>query len=200
MQLSNSPAIVIPGRKHSERTRNPYSAAPGLWIPGSRLRAPRNDKRGGARHRPYSLRRGVRRRPVFPFDKMPRGWSAGWRTSLPSCRTSYDVRAPAGAPSRRFFTLGPRFLGRGKWASPSPASSSQSGRNAARSGPRASRGRGYEPRPQAPHRPAVSHRPFAVRCRISGTAPHRGSIIGTSRDDASAEPGETKRARSMWRQ
>ena len=27
---------VIPGRERSERTRNPYSATPGLWIPGSR--------------------------------------------------------------------------------------------------------------------------------------------------------------------
>jgi hypothetical protein len=37
-----------------------------------------------------------------------------------------------------------------------PASSSQSGRSAARSGPGASRARGYEPRPQAPHpNPAI---------------------------------------------
>ena len=111
IRLSNSPSIVIPGRR--------VSAGPGiqshtpclhLWIPGSRFRAPRNDERVGARRRPYSWRRRVRRSPFLP-PRMPRGWSAGWRTSLKSCRTSCDVRAPAGAPSRRFLFPGSAFPG-----------------------------------------------------------------------------------------
>ena len=53
-----------------------------------------------------------------------------------------------------------RRLGR-----PCPASSSQRGRNAPRSGPGTSRVRGYEPRPQAPHR----------RYRLPGIGP-RGRL------------------------
>ena len=57
-----------------------------------------------------------------------------------------------------FCSPGPRFLGRGIFASPSPAGSLRSGPSAARSGPEASRGRGYEPRPQAPHPLPLSER------------------------------------------
>ena len=101
-----------------------------------------------------------------PSRKMRGEWSARRRTSLPSCRTSCDVRAPPGAPLRRFLSRGPRFLGRGKRASPSPASSSQSGHNAARSGPRASRARGCEPRPRAP--PHLNRLPGQAGERSSG--------------------------------
>ena len=68
-----------------------------------------------------------------------------------------------------FCSRGPRFLGRGLAASPSPAGSLRSGRNAARSGPRASRVRGCEPRPRAPHLPH-----FRIASR---SAPHE-QVIG----------------------
>ncbi len=40
IQFSNSLFSVIPGRERSERARNRYSAALGLWIPGSRFARP----------------------------------------------------------------------------------------------------------------------------------------------------------------
>jgi hypothetical protein len=80
--------------------------------------------------------------------------------------------SPLGAPCAAFLSPGPRFLvyapvsvwsskrrlnsrhafraARNHWPIPSPASSSRSARSGARSGPEASRVRGYEPRPQAP--------------------------------------------------
>src|SRR5690348_18503738 len=44
--VMSCPSSVIPGRGlFRPRTRNPYAAARGLWIPGSRASlAPRNDK------------------------------------------------------------------------------------------------------------------------------------------------------------
>ncbi len=124
---------------------------------------------------------------------MPRGWSAEWRTSLPSCRVlSSRTRAPLGAPSRLRapgFRLRHRPRVRASWdeacANPSPASSSRRGPNAPRSVPGPPGSGGYvRPRPRAPHQPTVSRRSFEARRRISGASPHRGSIIETSREDA----------------
>ena len=60
------------------------------------------------------------------------------------------LRFKAAAPVRLIglSRLGPSET---KWNGPSPASSSRRGPSAPRSGPGASRVRGYEPRPQAPH-------------------------------------------------
>ncbi len=116
------------------------------------------------------------------------------------------TRAPLGAPSRfRSSGLGrshrPRV--RASWdearANPSPASSSRRGHNAPRSVSRASRERGYEPRPQAPHQPAVSRRSFEARRRISGACPIVAPSSRRLATTPSAEPGEREVARSMWR-
>ena len=79
------------------------------WVPAS---AGTNGTEEGARHRPYSLRRRVRRRLDFPSrqggrgesppQKSARGWSAGWRyRSLPPDgrqRALRSARSPPGAP------------------------------------------------------------------------------------------------------
>jgi hypothetical protein len=179
------------------------------------LAFPRFKFQTAKRHRPYSLRPRVGRLPprlrgdkAFPPHKKPRGWSTERRTSLQSCRTF--VSEGAGASRRSIAAISvprvrvsrstspvsfgfhaagstPRRASAiGRPGRPCPASSSQSGRSTARSGPEASRERGYEPRPQAPHQP-VSGFPPPVRqgrCRISGTVPSRGSIFETSREDA----------------
>ncbi len=85
------------------------------------------------------------------------------------------------------------------FANPSPASSSRRGHNAPRSVSRASRERGHEPRPQAPHQPAVSRRSFEARRRISGACPIVAPSSRRLATTPSAEPGEREVARSMWR-
>jgi hypothetical protein len=91
---------------------------------------------------------------------------------LAAGRVLRSTRSPLGAPCAAFLSPGPRFLVYGPvrrasaaplcgkatlrrtddhWSIPSPANSSRSARSGARSGPEASRVRGYEPRPQAPH-------------------------------------------------
>jgi hypothetical protein len=128
------------------------------------------------RHRPYSLRRRVRRLPFSVPRQTPRGWSAARRIhSIRAWRSASvlgEGRAPRGAPWRRFLTPGPRFQvhvssflrssarrlntmnalrpRRGP-RRPCPASSSRRGRSAPRSGPGTSRCRGNEPQQQAPH-------------------------------------------------
>ena len=48
--------------------------------------------------------------PFFRPQQTPRGWSAGWRYLLSSCRALFwRTRAPLGAPWRRLFGAGPRF-------------------------------------------------------------------------------------------
>jgi hypothetical protein len=114
------------GKRHSgtRRRRGPgiqsHTQCPRLWIPGSLATlAPRNDE--GARHRPYSLRRRVRRNPsrlspgTFLAPACARGRSAERRILLVSAPCGAgargDGRAPLGAPSRRFpYDAGPRFL------------------------------------------------------------------------------------------
>ena len=88
----------------------------------------------------------------FPLDNA-RGWSTERRTSLSVLpRSCCQERGRLSAlHDGDFCSAGPRFLGRGQRLSPSPAGSLRSGRNAARSGPGASRARGSEPRPRAPH-------------------------------------------------
>ena len=126
------------------------------------------------RHRPYFLRRRVRRLPNPCPSKSPRGWSTEWRNHSLCARTN-RVRGASrrsicgfSVPGSAFpglwtglsFRPSPQFgssprrawaLLESHWPIPSPASSSRSGPNAARSAPGASRVRGYEPRPQAPH-------------------------------------------------
>ena len=114
------------------------------------------------RVRRYSLQRapqtrGAERRQTRRFARPPerlrgrprrlarRLLSVATERRLPALRLRL---APPAWPETQ--APGPRFLGRGKAASPSPASSSRRGRSAPRSVPRASRERGYEPRPQAP--------------------------------------------------
>jgi len=83
-------------------------------IPGSlAVLAPRNDRIGfqtAKRHRPYSLRRRVRRLPLpSPLDKR-RGDGApqGASLQLTPCgvRVLGEGRAPRGAPSRLFCPRG----------------------------------------------------------------------------------------------
>ena len=100
-------------------------------------------------------------------DKMPRGWSAKRRTSLPSCRAPLSgARAPLGAPSRLFCPRDRNFRVRTGEVCPSliraafaalrprrvqPSKAvplSRDGRL-----PEASRCRGYEPQQQAPRQP-----------------------------------------------
>ena len=92
---------------HSPESGNP--ALTHNWVPAS---AGTNGIEEGARHRPYSLRRRVRRRLDFPSrqgvggsrppQKSARGWSAGWRyRSLPPDgrqRALRSARSPPGAP------------------------------------------------------------------------------------------------------
>jgi hypothetical protein len=91
---------------------------------------------------------GMERRAAHPYSSH----------ALRRARVLRSTRSPLGAPlAARVPALaktqapGPRFLGRGIGASPSPAGSLRRGHSAPRSGPRASRERGYESRPQAPH-------------------------------------------------
>ena len=93
-------------------------------------------------------------------------WSAKRRTSLPSCRVLFwRTRAPLGAPRRLFCPRGRNFRARtraafgstrsGRLSPPFVRAASSHRRQSphSRDGrrPEASRGRGYEPRPQAPH-------------------------------------------------
>ena len=149
-----------------------------------------------------------------PFScpsEIPRGWSAArrihsthaLRRARPWRRTHALRRSIAAflSPGPRFLVSVPVSAGLGAtpfWAGgasavrnrcngPSPASSSRSGHSAARSGPEASRVRGYEPRPQAPHRrsralPPVSSQGAAARSPAAAFPD--GSIFGTSREDA----------------
>jgi hypothetical protein len=140
--------------------------------------------------RPYSLRRGVRRLPFFLPARKPRGWSTEWRTSLPSCRILFwRMRAPLGAPSRRFLIPGSAFPGPRPFAlsglgaqaqhlnarrprrgrrRPCPASSSRRGHSAPRSGPRDVPGAGL----RAP--PAGAASPPAVRTSHDNALGRRG--------------------------
>jgi hypothetical protein len=91
----------------------------------------------------------------FPLEK-----SRGWSTSLSVAAFPHEnagasrrsIAVPHLRPKPVIQAPGPRFLGRGICASPSPASSQRRGHNAPRAESRASRERGYEPRPQAPRR------------------------------------------------
>jgi hypothetical protein len=121
----------------------------------------------------------------------------------PSCRAAFAGHAGAsrrstggsrrGAWRNRNSAPGPRFLGRGIGASPSPAGSLQSGRNAARSGPGAARERGHEPRARAP-RPAATGCPVSAPKRSGACSPAPPlSIAPSSKRLAttpSAEQGE----------
>ena len=68
------------------------------------------------------------------------------------------------------------------------------GRSASGRLPRASRVRGYEPRPRAPHHrcPVAGAGLEGSLCLISGTFPSRSSIIATSREDPLDEPGRVE--------
>ena len=76
----------------------------------------------------------------------------------PRFLVSVPVSSRSAAPVR---LIGLSRLGPSEthWNGPSPAGSLRSGRSAARSGPEASRCRGYEPQQRAPHPPRVSQRP-----------------------------------------
>ena len=75
------------------------------------------DKQAGARHRPCSLRRGVRRLSAFalrasadrPFflSAKPRGWSTEWRTSLSVAASSFEGCGRLSALHRGVFTPAP---------------------------------------------------------------------------------------------
>jgi hypothetical protein len=148
---------------------------------------------------PSVMQRGMERRAALPNP--PCG----------GARPLRGTRSPLGAPLRRFLIPGPRFLvpaPASSWlrgassahrlvaplqppkpnrAAPVQPSSRRRGRSAPRSVPGTSRVRGYEPRPRAPRRPKCGFPPFRPlegRCLFSGSAPPRGSIIVTSRDDA----------------
>ena len=109
--------LVIPGRERSERTRNPYSAALRLWIPGSRFARPGMTSRRACAPVLFARRR-VRRLPcpiggacLFPRNK-PEGMerqAAHQSSVLP--RSLSRTRAPLGAPSRRFLFPGSAFPG-----------------------------------------------------------------------------------------
>jgi hypothetical protein len=151
-------------------------------LPGSRQ---------GKTHRPCSLRRGgadrmsglpdIRHSRTLPCPRCgawpvpsPESEGNGAPSGAPSTSAlrrarALRKRAPHSALNRGdFCSRGPRFLGRGLAASPSPAGSLRSGRNAARSGPRASRVRACEARPRAPHLPH-----FRIASR---SAPHEQAI------------------------
>ena len=162
---------------HSPESGNP--ALTHNWVPAS---AGTNGIEEGARHRPYSLRRRVRRRLDFPSrqgvggsrppQKSARGWSAGWRyRSLPPDgrqRALRSARSPTGAPRAAVLgTLG-RSSGRRRgphWAPIRSGSrrpfisatcSPKAGAAGLRAGGRlcgASRERACEARPRAPRSP-----------------------------------------------
>jgi hypothetical protein len=135
------PNTVIPGRSAGPDPESRHRIG-SFWIPGSRLR-----------------RAPFPGRLLCPSktegDGAPSG-ATSWIRTLRCVRIWRDARA-----SRRSIAaisvLGSAFPGTRQRASPSPspspspASSSRSARSGARSGPEASRVRGYEPRPQAPH-------------------------------------------------
>jgi hypothetical protein len=134
---------------HSPESGNP--ALTHNWVPAS---AGTNGIEEGARHRPYSLRRRVRRRLDFPSrqgvggsrppQKSARGWSAGWRyRSLPPDgrqRALRSARSPPGAPRAAVLgTLG-RSSGRrrgpplGPRSGAAPAAPSSPPRNSLKAG------------------------------------------------------------------
>ena len=120
--------------------------------------------------------------PFLP-SQSSRGWSAAWRYQLvrtlagAGALMANEDAAPRGAPWRRFLspgsalpgnasTFGFRSVGASSahrlvappvlpafFEAACPASSLRRGRSAPRSGPQASRVRGYEPRARAPRRP-----------------------------------------------
>ena len=148
---------------------------------------PRRKFQQGARHRPYSLRPRGGRRPVF----LPGGYAEGMerRSAHQWSVEPRSLAENAGALRRSIVAIFRRRV-RVSWDEAfSPVPVQRAPRRAVVVPPDRVPGRpgaGSRAPPQAPHPPeAVSRRrSFAVRCRISGTGPHRGSIIGTSRDDA----------------
>ena len=135
---------------------------------------------------------GCRRAPLSPLGQ-PRGWSVARRIhsirAWRSAGVSDETRAPRGAPSRRFQSPGPCFRARRGQCSPAlirepyprrvqpfkAAPHSEGGRP-----PEASRERGYEPRPQAPH-PAPSSRRLAT---TPSAEPNDRESVPSSRADA----------------
>ena len=121
------------------------------WVPAS---AGTNGTEEGARHRPYSLRRRVRRRLDFPSrqggrgesppQKSARGWSAGWRyRSLPPDgrqRALRSARSPPGAP--RAAVLGTLGRSSGRRRGPPIGAPIRSGSRRPSSPPRAAPKRG----------------------------------------------------------
>jgi hypothetical protein len=91
-------------------------------------------------------------------------WSAERRTiSRSALRRARALRKRARHSALHrgdFCSRGPRFLGRGICASPSPAGSLRKGHSAPRSGPRASRVRACEARPRAPLPTPTSRTPL----------------------------------------
>jgi len=146
------------------------------------------DARGRAYAPVFFVRRRVRRRQLAPAQKRG-GWSAArrnldWRLATPA---PFAIRAHASwrsiaacigrlSPPTQAPGLG--FLGRAAWwglpasPCPSPASSSQSGRNAARPGPGASRVPACEAGPRASHTdPVARYRPKQKPALFSAPAP-----------------------------
>jgi hypothetical protein len=173
------------------------------------LRRPYSLRRRVRRSSAFALRASADKPLSPPRDMRGDGAPSGaslFNPRLVAWAHLAQVRAPLGAPSRLFCprvrvsrSASLSFFGLRRAGStperalalelprrPCPASSSRRGHSAPRSGPEASRVRGYEPRPQAPHQPmsglpdigperampVLRHRPF------------RGSIFETSREDA----------------
>jgi hypothetical protein len=120
--------------------------------------------------------------PLFAPAQSARGWSAGRRNhSFSAFRQARLGARRLPALHRGFSVPGAVTSGRGREGSPSPIRQafarlrprrvqplkavphSRDGRR-----PRASRGRGYEPRPQAPHPPRVMQRPAGRPSRGEG--------------------------------
>jgi len=142
--------------------------APGRPVVSSRL--PRGERSAGKR-------RGLR----GPFERLARPPDTLARRVLPACAAESRLSAlhwrrflipgprfqvPASCPfglRRRFGSSPCRAFGIRASRLPCPASSSQRGRSAPRSGPGTSRARGYEPRPRAPHRPKSARKRASLR-------------------------------------
>jgi hypothetical protein len=173
-----------------------------LWIPGSlALLAPRNERIGfqtAKRHRPYSLRRRVRRNfsrlapgiACVPLQNRGDGAPRGASIQLTPCgvRVLGEGRAPLGAPSRLFCPRGRNFRARtGGLRPPRSGQLSPPFVRAASSHSRRSPlvGTDGDPGPPGDGVTSPARRRRTSRCRACPiSAPFSGSIFETSREDA----------------